>query len=364
MKKLLLIFLLFFSFNSFSQNDSIKQKGSKKIFFFKKKDSIKQKDSEKKDSIKFKNDNVLVGEIKSLINGVITMKTSFSDKDFKIEYKEVEEIYLNQTFLINLANGGHYLGTARTTNPGIAEITDDKNLVFETKIENITMFKESGTNFWSRFKGNIDLGFNFTKSNNAVQFNVNSDLKYVGKRWNFNASYSNTINDQDDVDQTKRIEWDLDAQRFLVKDYYGIAQISFLSNTEQALKGRTTTLLGVGKYVFNTNRLYLGLRTGLNYNIETYFDESLDKNSMDVNLSTGFNMFDFNDFNLDTTITGYYSLTESNRFRFDYGITLKYDMPWDFYIKFDFSLNYDNQPADTGSEFDYNFTSGFGWELK
>jgi hypothetical protein len=39
-------------------------------------------------------------------------------------------------------------------------------------------------------------------------------------------------------------------------------------------------------------------------------------------------------------------------------------MPWDFYIKFDFSLNYDNQPADTGSEFDYVFNSGFGWELK
>jgi hypothetical protein len=62
------------------------------------------------DSLKFKNTNIVVGEVKSLINGVITMKTSFSDKDFKIEYKEVEEIYLNQTFLIKLANGGHYLG--------------------------------------------------------------------------------------------------------------------------------------------------------------------------------------------------------------------------------------------------------------
>ena len=41
-----------------------------------------------------------------------------------------------------------------------------------------------------------------------------------------------------------------------------------------------------------------------------------------------------------------------------------YNYTWDFYIKFDFSLNYDNQPADTGSEFDYVFNSGFGWELK
>jgi len=115
--------------------------------------------------------------------------------------------------------------------------------------------------------------------------------------------------------------------------------------------------LGIGKYIARTNKLYLGLRTGLNYNIETYFDPTVDKNSTEVNLGAGLNMFDFNDFYLSTDVIGYYSLTESDRFRFDY-------VPWDFYIKFDFSLNYDNQPADTGSEFDYVFNSGFGWELK
>ena len=34
---------------------------------------------------------------------------------------------------------------------------------------------------------------------------------YVGKKWNFNASYGNTINNQDEVDITKRIQGDLDA---------------------------------------------------------------------------------------------------------------------------------------------------------
>ena len=317
-----------------------------------------------KDSIKFKNNDVLVGEIKTLLNGVLTMKTSYSDKDFKIEFKEVSEIYLNQTFLILLLSGEHYLGTAKTTKTNILEIRDTKGFVFETNLENLSQVKESGTKFWSRFKGNVDLGFNLTKANNAVQFNLNSVLMYVGKKWNFNASYGNTINNQDKVDMTKRVQADLDAQRLFINDFFGIAQVSFLSNTEQALKGRTTGLLGVGKYIVRTNKLYLGLRTGLNYNIETYFDPTLDKNSMEVNLGTGLNMFDFNDFNLSTDIIGYYGLTESDRFRVDYSINLKYDMPWDFYIKFDFSLNYDNQPADTGSEFDYVFNSGFGWELK
>ena len=152
------------------------------------------------DSIKFKNNDVLVGEVKTLLNGTLTMKTSYSDKDFKIEFKEVSEIYLNQTFVILLLNGEHYLGTAKTTKANILEIRDTKGFVFETNLENLSQVKESGTKFWSRFKGNIDLGFNLAKANNAVQFNLNSALMYVGKKWNFNASYGNTINNQDEVD--------------------------------------------------------------------------------------------------------------------------------------------------------------------
>ncbi len=335
MNKSLFVFFLLISFCSFSQNDSIK----------------------------LKNNNVLVGEIKTLINGVITMKTSYSDKDFKIEYKEVTEIYLDQTFLINLVNGSHYLGNIKTVSPGVIEIISD-GMTFETKIENVIQLKASGNKFWNRFVGEIDLGFNLTKANNFNQFTVSSKLKYVGKLWNFSGAYSSLLTSQDNVEEIKRVEWSLEAQRFLFKDYYGISQVSFLSNTEQALEGRTTTILGIGKYAIRSNRLYLGVRVGINYNIENYVEDSLNKNSTEANIAAEFNMYEFGDFRLITDLTLYPSLSESKRFRTDYNIDLKYNLPWDFYIKFDFSVNYDNQPAIEGNDFDYIFNSGFGWELK
>ncbi len=316
------------------------------------------------DSLKFKNTNIVVGEIKSLINGVITMKTSFSDKDFKIEYKEVEEIYLNQTFLINLANGGHYLGKVRSVKPETILISDEKGYSFETDIKSLVQLKASGTKVWDRFKGRIDLGFNLTKSNDFSQFTVSSDLKYVGGLWTFNAGYSSLLTNQNNVDEIKRVDWNVDAQHFLFKDYYGVALFSFLSNTEQALKGRYTTLLGIGKYLISSHRLYLGARAGANYNAETYFDPTLDKNSVEINLAAEFNMFEFGDLSLLTDFTAYYSLSESKRFRLDYNLIFKYDLPWDFYVKTEFNLNYDNQPAATGNEIDYILNSGFGWELK
>ncbi len=104
----------------------------------------------------------------------------------------------------------------------------------------------------SRFTGSIDIGFNLTKANNFSQFNVESDLKYVGELWNFITHYNSLISNQDNVAEIKRTEWSIDAQRFLFKDNYGIALISFLSNTEQALEGRTTTLLGIGRYAIRS----------------------------------------------------------------------------------------------------------------
>jgi len=317
-----------------------------------------------KDSLKLKNNDVIVGELKSLINGIITMKTSYSDKDFKIEYIEVQELYLEQTFLIYLSGGSHYLGKVTSVKPGIILIESEGVITFETKIQNLINLKPIDTKFWSRFAINIDFGLNVTKANNFNQFTIGSKLSYEGELWNYNAGYSTLLSNQDDVDEIKRVEWNTQVQRLLRKELYALVELSFLSNTEQALKSRVITRAGFGKFFIRSNRLYLGVNVGINYNIETYFDDSLDKNSTEAFFASEFNMFAFGDFNLKTSFTAYPSLSESKRFRIDYNLDLKYDLPLDFYIKFDFALNYDNQPAVEGNDFDYIFNSGFGWELK
>jgi len=316
-----------------------------------------------KDSLKLKNNDIIVGEIKSLTNGVITMKTSYSDKDFKIEYIEVKEIFLNQTFLIYLVGGSHYLGKVRSVKPEIILLESEGVITFETKIQNLISLKPIDTKFWSRFTANIDLGFNVTKANNFNQLTLGSGLEYSGEKWNFDAGYSTLLSNQDNVDEIKRVEWNIETKRLIRKERYALLELSFLSNTEQALKGRVITRGGFGKFFINSNRLYLGVNIGINYNIETYYDESLDKNSTEVFIAPEFNMFEFGDFRLKTGFTSFLSLSESKRFRLDYSLDLKYDLPLDFYIKFDFSLNYDNQPAIEGNDIDYIFNSGFGWEL-
>jgi len=186
---------------------------------------------------------------------------------------------------------------------------------------------------------------------------------YNSEFW-LSEGFVNTMNsNQDQSDRIRRTEANLKLIRILARKLYLIGELPFLSNTEQALDARITPSVGIGKYIVSTNKLYLGLSTGLTWNNETYTDSSLDKNSTELFLSLGLNLFDFEDIDLDTDIKFYPSLTEKGRLRTDYNFNFKYDLPLDFYIKLGFSLNYDNKPAITGNQVDYVFTSGFGWKF-
>ena len=83
---------------------------------------------------------------------------------------------------------------------------------------------------------------------------------------------------------------------------------------------------------------------------------------MEAYFGSELNMYDIGDLNLLTKASIYPSLTESGRWRVDFVFDAKYDLPLDFYIKLGINLNYDNQPVEGGSETDYVFQTGFGWE--
>src|SRR5688572_9101021 len=70
-----------------------------------------------KDSLVLKNNNVIVGEIKSLDKGVLTIETSYSDKDFLVEWSGIKEIYTIQNFL-QIHRSGHRTNSFLRSIPG------------------------------------------------------------------------------------------------------------------------------------------------------------------------------------------------------------------------------------------------------
>ncbi len=319
------------------------------------------------DSIVFKNGNYIVGEVKSMQRSVIQIETDYSDDDFTIEWEGIDKIYTETYFLVSLTDGRRYNGTIQSTESGNISIVTDTGETIEVTPNEIVYLDDLDKGFWNQLYASIDLGLDLTKANNFQQFSMRSNVGYMAKRWQIDANYNSLSTKQDDVDDILRNDGGIMGKYFLPHDWYPLASVDFLSNTEQQLDLRTTGKAGMGKYVIHTNELYWGFSLGANYNNEVYSDGvTPDRASWEGFFGTEFNMFNVGlmgeDINLLTKVVAYPSFTESGRWRADFNFDVSYDLPLDFYIKLGFTLNYDNQPVAGSSETDYVFHTGFGWE--
>jgi putative salt-induced outer membrane protein YdiY len=315
------------------------------------------------DTLWVKNGNVLFGEIKGLNSAVLQMETPYSDDDFTIDYDQVTKMVIERRCLIILVGGERLFGFIRSKEDGKVTIYSTEGTREGLDLNQITTIQVIKKKWVNRISGYIDIGFNLTKANNQRQLNIDGGVSYTGFKWIINGKVSSLFANQDNVEQTERTSIDAQVNRLISDKWYLIASGSFLSNTEQDLKGRYSAKLGAGRFLAITDRLLWGLGTGLNLNIEEYDDSTLNKESTELFVSSRFNMFDFKDLSLDTNIEIYPSLSEKGRVRVDYNLNVKYDLPYDFYIKTSFQFNYDNQPPETASQFDYIITSGFGWSF-
>ena len=316
-----------------------------------------------RDSLILKNKDVIVGEIKSLDKGVLTIKTGYSKSDFTIEWSGIKEIYSNTRFLVTLNDGSRINGAFHSDSLNKITITDIDGRKTETTLESIVYLKGLKSSFWSRVHANIDAGLSISKANNLKQYNVRSGFGYLADKWLADVFYDDTRSSQDSVADTKRTEAGASFTYFLPKDWYLLAALNTLKNTEQALKLRFTAKAGGGKYLIHTNRSYWGLGAGGSYNNETFTNGTSARSSVEGYLGTEVNLFDIGDFSLLSNLYVYKSFTESGRWRSDFKLDTKYNLPLDFYIKFGITLNYDNQPAVVGKETDYVYVFSIGWQL-
>ena len=193
--------------------------------------------------------------------------------------------------------------------------------------------------------------------------NIRSNLGYLAERWSTDISFSSVNSTQDEVDPINRIDGGMTYRYFLPKDWYALANISFLSNTEQKLDLRTNGKSGLGKYVLHTNQSTWGFQLGLSFNNEKFSTESENKQSLEGYLGTQINIFDVGDLSLLAQANAYPSITDKKRWRADFNFDAKYDLPLDFYVRLGWNINFDNQPVEGAASTDYVFQTSLGWEL-
>ncbi len=317
-----------------------------------------------RDSLVMKNGDILVGEIKEMNRGLLTIETPYSDKDFIIEWTEVKEAYGRARFLLVITDGRRINGRFYTDKQKRQlVIKDDADTIFFIDLESLVYIKGLKSSFWGRVTALADVGFNVAKANNLRQFTANVKLGYLADTWQAETYYSQLYAIQDSVNPNRRVDAGVSFRYFLQHDWFLASSVTFLSNTEQSLQLRSSGTLGGGKFLTRTNRAYWAVGSGFSFNNETFFNATPARKSLEAYLGTDLNLFDIGDLTLSLKTAAYYSLTEAGRWRLDLKTDLKYDLPLDFYIKTNFTVNYDTRPAEIGNDTDYVWAFTVGWKL-
>jgi len=314
------------------------------------------------DSLVFKNGDVMVGEIKSLDRGVAIVSTDYSDSDFKISWSEIHQVFTTTTFFVALSYDRKYYGSIHSTAQGKVNIQMGEEQPVECGLEEIVFLSPIEETFFDRLHASIDIGLSLTKANSLQQLTTRSTLGYRQDTWSTDIALNSLSSTQQDVEPIKRTEGSLNYRYILPGPWYSVATVSALTNTEQKLDLRLSAQLGGARFFLRTNTSYLGVKVGVNRNIERYSSETEDRSTWEGLLGAEFNLYGSDDLSLLSSVVAYPSFSERGRWRTDVEFDTKYDMPLDFYIILGVSFNYDNRPAEGASETDWVLQSGFGWE--
>ncbi len=74
------------------------------------------------DTLIFKSGQILVGELKSMQEGVLIVKTKYSDSDFQVEWKKVIGINTQTQHMIHLTNGTKHHGRLESMGDSVVHI--------------------------------------------------------------------------------------------------------------------------------------------------------------------------------------------------------------------------------------------------
>ncbi|KAB2814681.1 DUF481 domain-containing protein [Phaeocystidibacter luteus] len=318
------------------------------------------------DSLVLNNNDVIVGEVKSMDRGVVVIETDYSDSDFKIEWEKIKRIKTSERYLIMLSDGRRVSGYFMSAPDGSISIRDIEGGTYVVKPEEIVYINNLDDGFLSRLYANIDFGYSLTKANNQNQTTLNSRVGYIQDYWSVDFYYNALLSRQDSTPDIRRNDAGAGFRYYLPSDWFLSADITFLANTEQAIDLRTNSKIGVGNYFIRSNHAYWGASVGAASIRERFAESSgaADRNSWEAFIGTELNLYDIGDLNLFTNVIVYPSITESGRLRTDFRFDAKYDDLFldDLYIRAGITVNYDNQPAVAGNETDYVFTTGIGWK--
>jgi hypothetical protein len=229
--------------------------------------------AQKTDTIVHINGNVLTGDLKRMVSGVVTWKMDGMGT-ISVEETKVNTIISKKQFQIKMESGIIFFGSfdASEDHRMVYIVTgSERKLIPVNEIVEIYPIKKS---FIMRTSGNFSLGLNYTKGSETTTLAFSGNVDYRKQRTYFNLEWDINNTFQRDTLNSRKADALFTWQRALKKGWSTNVSIGVSQNLELGTKLRTfLNLTGINDVVYNEwNRLYFGM--GANLSRETPFDDS------------------------------------------------------------------------------------------
>jgi hypothetical protein len=322
--------------------------------------------AQKIDTIIHINGNVMTGDFKKMVYGVITWKMDGMGT-ISLEEPKVKTIISKKQFEIKMKSKRVYFGSfgasdkARTVyiitaTDSILKTTDDIVEAYPIK-----------RSFWMRTSGNFSLGLNYSKGSDITTFSFSGDLTYRKRNANYSLTWDDNFTYQGDTLNSSKADVDLSWERLLNKGWSTGLALTATQNLELGTKLRIgVSALGIKDIKYNNwNRFYVG--AGFNVTQETPYDDSGKTDDIAGILTAVWKVYKYTSPKVwvDADISYLPYFTDSGRYRTVLNINPKVSIfSDDFKVGFNFYYNYDSKPTTTGaSNDDYGINLQFTYSL-
>ncbi len=321
--------------------------------------------AQKTDTIVHINGNVMKGEIKKIIYGVITWKMDGMGT-ISVEEIKVNTMISKKQFEVKMNSGEIYFasfGASKEHRKVYLLIGDQKKLVNINEMVAAYPIKKS---FWMRTTGNFSLGLNFSKGSDVGSLVFSGNLNYRKQKTYFALNWDSNHTYQGDSLSSTKSDVALSWERLIKKEWSTMVAINAAQNSELGTKLRLgLDLIGIKDIIYNNwNRLYVG--AGLNLTQETPYDDSGVTEDLAGLITLNWKVYKYTSPKIwvDANISFLPYMTD-DRYRAVFNLNPQVSVfSDDFKFGFKFYYSYDsNPPTDSASNNDYGLNLQFTYSL-
>ncbi|MFT3823705.1 MAG: DUF481 domain-containing protein [Chitinophagaceae bacterium] len=310
---------------------------------------------QEKDSVFLYNGQILIGDIKVIQLGVLTIDdVDLNDENVKL-YK-IKRLKSVQRYKIEAGDKEIYYGMLRASDKsGWIDIVCDDGELVHLDLVSLHLVVPLEKSFLDGLTGSISAGFSYTKSSSVGQFNLSSTINYNTRRWEFQFSGSENASIDTSKFSRDREDFGLMVGYYLSNTWFLAGGCTYQRNLELSIARRFQQTLGAGNKFLVTNSSQLLGISGLAINQEHSTSGDDSKLLYEIPLLFRFNYYHFKHPNIqiNSSQSAYIGLSQWGRVRYEGNTVVLWELVSDFNVSVNPYTNFDSRPPDGSSNFDY-----------